>query len=254
MRAAQGAAHEKGGYHISGAERLVKQAQVALLVQQMVERAFYHARGQADFINITIENIPFEEVQQVELLPISLIQAQDVTTGQEAARQALILAGVAAEAAQKGIEQLLALPDAMRGAMLVCAMTGERKDCTEMRGIRVSRMDNSDEAIFVQWLNQQGMDNQHVREAMILAAKVAAAKGVVAELCWSDDPDYTTGYVASKLGYTRITHMKKKGSLQGGRLFFIHADCDIAELAAYLEQQPVLVNIPKRRSGDGVSK
>ena len=35
--------------------------------------------------------------------------------------------------------------------------------------------------------------------------------GVVAELCWSDDPDYTTGYVAGKnIGYVRIKPIYKQ--------------------------------------------
>lgn len=44
-------------------------------------------------------------------------------------------------------------------------------------------------------LQKKGFLGDHVREALVLASKGrASAVGVVAELCWSDDPEYVTGY------------------------------------------------------------
>jgi len=245
MRAAQGAAHEAGGRHISGAERLVKREQVFELTQAMLERAFTHSRGQADFINITVETLSLNLVRQVKLLPVTTIDVADAGAGRAAARTFLAAAGVKAAAVEAGLEQLLALPDSMRGAMLVCAQTGKRLDDTGLRGIRVSRMDISDETAFMNWLNKQGLGNIHIREALVLATKVVSAPGVVAEICWSDDPEYTAGYVASTAGYIRFPHLKPYGSPHGGRLFFIRPDCDITVLIEYLEKQPVLVIPPE---------
>lgn len=46
----------------------------------------------------------------------------------------------------------------------------------------------------------------------MLATKVSEHPATVAELCWSDDPKYITGYVASKeLGYQCITKLKEYG-------------------------------------------
>ena len=83
---------------------------------------------------------------------------------------------------------------------------------------------------------------------MVLAAKVAAAPGMVAELCWSDDPEYTTGYVASpRHGYVRIPCLKEKNSSNGGRAFFVSPDADLEALQHFLEEQPVLVqNRPQK--------
>ena len=54
-----------------------------------------------------------------------------------------------------------------------------------------------------------------------MASKVASAVGVVAELCWSDDPEYVSFYVASaKYGYKRIPVLKEYGNPIGGRVFF----------------------------------
>jgi 6-carboxyhexanoate--CoA ligase len=90
-------------------------------------------------------------------------------------------------------------------------------------------------------LAKKGLANDHVREAMILATKVAAAQGMVAELCWSDDPEYTAGYVASGKGYFRFPHLKEYGNPVGGRVFFVDPAVDIEALTDYLEKQPVLV-------------
>ena len=162
--------------------------------------------------------------------------------------QALCQAGVNEAAAAKGLLALSELPDSLRGAMILSAATGERLDTTASRGVRVSRMDLDAQSDALSWLRQQGLDGEHPREAMVLAAKVAAAPGMVAEICWSDDPEYTTGYVASpRHGYIRIPCLKEKNSANGGRAFFISPDADLAALQHFLEEQPVLVqNRPQK--------
>jgi len=81
-------------------------------------------------------------------------------------------------------------------------------------------------------------------DALAIATKVADRKESVAELCWSDDPAYTTGYVASrKSGYIRITNMKKKGNPAGGRVFFVNLQgLNLEEYIHYLEKQPVIID------------
>jgi 6-carboxyhexanoate--CoA ligase len=209
MRAAQGGPHEAGGRHISGAERLVALDKINSVTAAMVERAQNHSRGTADFINITVETVAEEQVVRVPLLPPSTIKAKNVAAGRAAAAAALQRAGVTPAAITSSFEQLLALPDSMRGAMLLCAETGRRLDDRGQRGVRVSRMDIADAATFSDMLTAQCMANTHAWEAMVLAAKVLAGSGVVAELCWSDDPEYVTGYVAVKSGYQRIKWLFK---------------------------------------------
>ena len=75
----------------------------------------------------------------------------------------------------------------------------------------------------------------------MLASKVASVKGTIAELCWSDDPFYTTGYVASKkLGYVRIPHLKYEGDYRGGRVFFVY-NVNIIDYIEEIEKTPVLI-------------
>ena len=80
-----------------------------------------------------------------------------------------------------------------------------------------------------------------MREALVLASKVQSAEGIVGELCWSDDPDYTVGYVACNGVYHRIPNMKKLGSHIGGRVFFVQPEIDRESVIEYLEKAPVLV-------------
>lgn len=250
MRSAEGGAHEAGGRHISGAERIVPQDRVAQTANAMLERAFSHTRGKADFINVIVEKIPEDTIQAVPLLSVHTAEGLTVAASHKTAQAVLVEAGVTLVAAQMGMNALLSLTDSMGGAMIFCAVTGKRLDDTGVRGVRVSRMDIADEPGFIAKLTESGINNTHVREALVLASKVAAAPDMVAELCWSDDPEYTTGYVASSAGYIRIPHCKPFGSLLGGRIFFVKPEVQLGPIIDYLKHQPVLVNLPS--SGRGV--
>ncbi|MDF2501252.1 MAG: bioW [Anaerosporomusa subterranea] len=246
MRAAQGGAHEAGGKHISGSERLVSKEGLKTSTNGMIERALSHSRGEADFINITVEAVPFSAIRKINCLPIQAVAIDSVAAGRAAAQEKLINAGVTSQAAAKGLELLTELTHSLRGAMLVCGNTGKRLDKTGNRGVRVSRMDVDDEQAYHNWLSRQGYTNIHIKEALVLASKVSSAPGMIAELCWSDDPEYTTGYVASPAEYTRLTHLKPFGSEIGGRVFFVAPDVDLDEITTYLESQPVLVQVAGR--------
>lgn len=242
MRAAEGGAHEMGGRHISGAERLVRAPELEAAAAAMIRRALGHPRGAADFISVRIDAVPEASVAIVPALAVSCRDAATVAAARAAAVAELVAAGVPQAVAAAGLNSLAAQPEAMRGARLVSAVDGARLDARARRGVRVSRMDGSGEAALRAYLAEWGMDNDHAPEALVLASKVAACPGVVAELCWSDDPGYTTGYVASAArGYCRIPCLKEAGSDQGGRVFFLAASADVAAVCRYLESRPVKV-------------
>lgn len=244
MRAAQGGAHEKGGRHISGAERIVTAAKVKDLLNEMFDRALYHSRGRADFINFTVEQVFPERVKTVELLDIHTMSAADMKEARRFAYTKLQEAGVAEKAIISAFYFLDGLKESMRGAMLVDAISGERLDAG-MRGVRVSRMDAADDQALAEYLKRRNGDSLHAREAVVLASKVISAPNVLAELCWSDDPEYTTGYVSSKICYTRITNLKEVGSDIGGRVFFVESNADVRQIRDYLEETAVLVTVPE---------
>ena len=232
MRAAQGGPHEKGGHHISGAERIVKLDEVGSIAQSLAERALHHSKGTADFINITVDLIPPEKIRYIDCLKVEKHKTSSISESHQLATELLQGPNISKAAVHKAITLLKGLDKSMRGAMLVDTITGERLD-TGDRGVRVSHMDSFDSYALG--------DNEHMREALVLASKVQSADGIVGELCWFDDPDYTVGYVACNGVYHRIPNMKELGSNIGGRVFFVRSDIDSESVIEYLERAPVLV-------------
>jgi 6-carboxyhexanoate--CoA ligase len=79
-------------------------------------------------------------------------------------------------------------------------------------------------------LGRIGLNNDTVKEALILASKAHLHPMLLGELCISDDPSYTTGYVV------------------GGRSFFITGG-EVKDLIKYLQKTPVLMNSVKTCKG-----
>lgn len=232
MRSAEGGPHEEGGRHISGAERIVTAEELEILTKRLVYRALHHSKGQADFINIRIDAIDPDSIQYVDCLHIEEHDTSCLADSHKLGQE-LLSSYISELAIERAFTELLSLTDNMRGAILLDASTGRRLDRTNHRGIRVSHMDSVGEPI---------MDmNLHMREALVLASKVLSCKGIVGELCWSDDPDYTVGYVSCDRTYHRLQHMKVLGSPVGGRVFFVAPHTDIDEVIQYLENTNVLV-------------
>jgi len=235
--------------HTSGAENLATASRIDELAAAMVRRALCHDKGQAEQIFLTVEKVDPTQVMYLGLPDVRTVCVESVDEGRAAALSMLIKAGVSAKAARCAMDTMAggAAPDggSMRGAMLIDAVTGIRLEGDFQRGIRVSRMDLGDAAAccLQELLQAAGLDNSHVKEALVLAAKVLQAPGIVAELCWSDDPGYTAGYVAAScLGYVRFPLLKPLGEENGGRAFFVTPGVDLDDLSHYLEKQVVLID------------
>lgn len=234
--------------HISGAERIAPTRELPVIAAAMVERALSHSRGEPDSIQLTIDPLPADSLRYAPLPDITTVLVANVETGRRAAEAELLRAGVTPLAAAAAIRALAggAAPGGrvMRGAMLVDAQSGERLESDQNRGLRVSRMDLAPtaSAVLTAALHGSRRDTTHLREALVLAGKVLLSPGIVAELCWSDDPDYTAGYVASpNRGYVRFPHLKEKGVTLGGRAFFYQRQAfDLMALTAFLEETPIL--------------
>ncbi len=246
------------GDHLSGAERLVRAAQAEAVAAQLVGRALHHEKGAADRIQVTLEWLAPGEIDSARLPDLRTIRVDDFRQGRCAALQLLKKTGVAPRAAEAAMTSLAAgaAPGgrSMRGAMLVDAASGARLEKDQARGVRASRMDlsASAECVLRKGLARLGLDNLHVREALVLAGKVITTPGIIAELCWSDDPSYIAGYVASpQLGYVRLTHLKPVGEPCGGRAFFVRSEAlDLQKLIAHLEQRVVLFDQVGRLEGE----
>ena len=238
MRASQqiGEGDQKHEQHISGAERIVSREAVEAVCSAMARRALTHSKGDPDFINIKIEKVCEKDIQILKALPVTRV---DVDSWQQGLDKAFELIDEAAELKdfRKKLPELLRKTFPMRGAMLYDIATGERLEPDHNRGVRATYMDA---------LRSSDVDSQknHFNEAIVLATKVANAPGMVAELCISDDPEYVTGYVASReLGYVRIMKMKEMGDENGGRIFlFDSRKAKAEECIEYLQKKKVLVD------------
>jgi 6-carboxyhexanoate--CoA ligase len=238
MRASQqiGEGDQKREQHISGAERIVSREAVDAVCSAMARRALTHSKGDPDFINIKIEKVCEKDIQILKALPVTRV---DVDSWQQGLDKAFELIDKAAELKdfRKKLPELLRETFPMRGAMLYDIATGERLEPDRNRGVRATYMDA---------LRSSDVDSQknHFNEAIVLATKVANAPGMVAELCISDDPEYVTGYVASReLGYVRIMKMKEMGDENGGRIFlFDSRKAKAEECIEYLQKKKALVD------------
>jgi 6-carboxyhexanoate--CoA ligase len=228
--------------HISGAEGLFEAAEAARAARDYVLRALGHARGQPDSIVVTVERLR-QAPKRIAALPVSTLSCGSRRRARALATDALRSSGVS-DVAIKAAFSVMDDKKAMRGAALIDAETGDRLEPDKKRGVRASRMGIDGKALqdLRKKLRPMGIDTGTVREALVLASKVASSTGVVAEVCISDDPDYTTGYVASgRLGYVRIPNMKKAGDARGGRAIFIKSGADIGKVVYHLERRPVMV-------------
>lgn len=238
-----------GGRHISGAERIVSSSEIDCVVRELIARAM-GKRHAPEQITVQVEGLGNTPPRLLTALDVVTINARDPETGRSAASRLLHEAGVSDEAVAGAISLISAGAASsggnMRGAMIIDAETGMRLEPDQERGVRASRFDWTDEARVEadRLFSASGLTHIRIREALALATKVIHAPEVIAELCWSDDPDYTAGYVASlKTGYVRFPFLKREGEDKGGRAVFINQNAlDLAALLYYLQNEPVLIN------------
>ena len=224
-----------GKKHISGAEKLLPEKAVPQFAGALLERALHHANGRPDFINLKLEAVSPDAVLTLPALPVRTVDVPDAAAGRREMTELLASCGVKRAAE---IVELLYSTHGMRGAILLDAETLAHLEPDPERGVRATYMDDADSS-----LKGAASCKDHYAEAIVLATKVAHAPGIVAELCISDDPDYVTGYIASReLGYVRITRLKEAGVPRGGRIFLYRgASVDAAETIDFLEHRCVAV-------------
>jgi len=228
--------------HISGAEGLYESSEVPEITKEYSLRAAEHPRGRPDKILITIERV-MGKPGRVPLLSHRTVHCGSPEEAHKVVEELLRAAGISRKAIRCGL-RVVTCRTTMHGAALVQSGSAVRMEHDRQRGVRVSRLgiQREVEKKLSRRLARQGINTTTVKEALVLASKVASCRHVLAELCVSDDPDYTTGYVASgRLGYVRIPCIKHTGSSSGGRVFFIKEGADVKRIVEYLERTPVIV-------------
>lgn len=230
----------KENTHISGAEKIISEQDLERYCARLLQRAMKHSKGKPDMINLKIEEIDEKEILFLKALPVTVLETSYKEEGIEATCKCL------KKLELPHIEEILSIwkeSYEMRGAILLDADTLQRLEPDRERGVRATYMDMDTE----DWELQNACSGKnHFNEALVLATKVVNHPNIAAELCISDDPDYVTGYVASKeLGYVRITTLKDMGSPKGGRVFVFRGNHEeeLEDCIHYLQQQKVLVQL-----------
>lgn len=236
------------GKHVSGAERIAESVDAPVIMQQLLARALGRTPA-PDEVVVHCDALAPEAMTAISALDVYTLDCPDAPEGRRTAARVLECAGVSGYAARSAITLLAGGASSsggvMRGAVLMDAERGTRREPDRARGVRASRFDWSADASeeITRALDAVGLTHHRTREALALASKVVHGPGIVAELCWSDDPDYTAGYVASHLtGYVRFPHVKEKGDPLGGRVIFLDAaQLDVGRCIRYLQHDPVLI-------------
>lgn len=229
------------GIHVSGAEGIYEKNDIFKILHGYTERALSHEKGRADEINITVEELR-EKPRRISSLPLCTLNTRNTDAVKKAVFKMLTSIGVT----ERGIEaayQSLSMGITMRGAMLM-DIEGVRLEPDLLRGVRVTRMgiNKKAAAVLSRRLSRLGINNNTVKEALILTSKVQKHPMIIGELCISDNPNYTTGYIATQTyGYIRLPRIKKRGIPYGGRAFFITGG-EVKDLIRYLQKTPVIIN------------
>lgn len=228
----------KDELHISGAENIICAKKIDSVVAALVKRAMNHSKGSSNFINLKIEKI--EAVEFLDPLKVTTINVENKEEGFRGIKKILELCGVKSDIVNCCVDTLCSIKD-MRGAVILDIHTLERLEPDKKRGVRVTYMDLENRS--ADGLLKSQKYNTHFIEALVLATKVLKCPSIIAELCYSDDPDYTAGYVATKeMGYTRFDHLKEKGSEFGGRVFlFDSSKGSLEDCIYYLENEKIIV-------------
>ena len=237
------------GTHVSGAERIINDEHILDVNKDLIQRALTSGIL-PDEICITVGSINIDSISYTRSLNINTILAPSCEYAISKSKKITGTIGIPANIIHKAFELLNSgtAPGGknMRGAIIMDASTGDRLEPDIRRGVRVSRVDYTEEArnILRNKLKINGIYHERVIDALAIATKVSGRTETTAELGWSDNPDYTTGYVSSReSGYVRITNMKGKGSARGGRVFFVKTEgLNLNEYINYLERKPVIID------------
>lgn len=225
--------------HISGAERIVNSEQLQNCIDSMTKRALEHSKGTPNEINIKLEKLSTDEILTIPCLKTTTVEVDNKDEGLDYIRNFLKRNNV--KNVEEIINLLLTTRD-MSGAILLDMNTFERLEHNPLKGVRVTNMDYKN-GLEMNILS----DKSHYREALALASKVVYCPQIWGEICISDDPNYVTGYIATKSeGYVRITKLKELGSSQGARIFLYNGSKEeIKECIDYLTEKKVWIDEEK---------
>ncbi len=236
------------GTHLSGAEDLVPARDLDHVLSSFSDRLLPHLLNDAippPQQIVTIDPVPGKEIRRKPLLPVQFMESLSCDESEIGLREILdcLLPEGKTERIMEIFKQEIMGNLPRHGALIVTSL-GEPILAEGDSGIRTTHVGcepSLRRALEEMLDNYLEKPNHRFIDALVLASKVLASESVVAEICASDDPSYTTGYVASRpFGYVRIPHMKKAGYGRGGRLYVVFPTLHLRTLINELRHTPVL--------------
>jgi len=235
----------KEDLHISGGERIVPYDKIEEVSSQLLKRV---NRNNPDFISIKIEKIKEKPIILKNALQIKELEFGDYISANKFAIDTLHKStGIDRSKIKQLIEKihLGASPNGtnMRGAMIV-NQNGERIELDKFRGVRTTYVDFIDRERALKNLLKKGFTTRTL-DAILIATKNLFYEDFLAEYCISDEPDYTTGYIAVGNTYYRLKPLKNLGNNKGGRIYFVKNSINLQHFYNYLEKTPILIDFPE---------
>ncbi len=243
------------GRHLSGGEDLLEEEGL----ESGIHRLLLQGLGSCDrssrqelSLSIKVEGVRESALKRCALLPVRQLASDNPETTrsflEEALRALLKEKSGASETARKVLEQVRLFLEpgypAEWGATLMSS-SGKIISLPD-GGVRTSHIGilPTVRKQLMEEAQSAGITGRRFPEALMLATKVTAHPLVLLEVCLSDDPGYTTGYIATqKTGYIRLPHLKPEGHPGGGRIYLLGKNptrSEILELTLSLTKQAVL--------------
>jgi 6-carboxyhexanoate--CoA ligase len=242
-----------GEKHLSGGEDLVERSALRDRLLALTEQGLTSSRNQEGVLpslNIRVEPVKNSSVLRKTLLPVHCLES---SSHQETLS---FLSGVLeAIGSRESIDTsslgrwlndvLNGTESGLSGASLFFP-DGERW-IPENRGVRVTQFGMVPairQTLLEEAKNHPAGSGRRFVDALQIASKVAGLPDFLLELCASDNPEYTTGYIALRnFGYLRLPLLKRAGNSSGGRVILLSRKLDERERAhavSYLSRTPVL--------------
>jgi|UniRef100_A0A7C3QQS6 6-carboxyhexanoate--CoA ligase len=239
--------------HLSGGEDLVSRNALGERVLSLLEQGLTSSKNSdslAPSLNIRIEPVPETDIVPSVLLPVYCLESGSHEDTLSFLRNALDTGFARLSVPGKMLfghflDILGGSGQKLSGASFILP-SGQRVT-PEKTGVRVSHfgiIPHLRQILLKEAATHPAGSGRRFIEALQIASKIMSHPVPEIEVCVSDNPDYTTGYLALKgFGYIRLPHIKPEGQEWGGRLIGLSSEIPpslLSELSFYLSRVPVL--------------
>ncbi|MHB1285636.1 MAG: 6-carboxyhexanoate--CoA ligase [Leptospirales bacterium] len=248
MRAFNGQKHLSGGEDI--VDNVALKTRLLELLDQGLEPSSKQLIDPPHSINIRIDPVHTKDIKTISLLPVYCLKTKRLEETWFFLKKAFEgmgeVFGISGTLGYQQAEKLLSdKNDATTGASLLLPNAESRIPNGD--GIRITHFGINpslkDELTQESAIHALGSGRRFI-EALQISSKILSHEKTAFELCLSDNPEYTTGYLSVRgVGYIRLPFVKPPGLRAGGRIIGVlntFIESDMLEMVGYLTESPVL--------------